>query len=295
MSQVDTIYMQIIVNNEKIEFEIQKKLNLNEIIEHLNEWASEKELYVTDYKIEADENLKPHELNSSNIEVMNVQIGDQKDLIETNLSQLNDYLDRIGSYLAGALEQGAEVELTEKQNLREGIDYIHESLSGIMQVMSGKDEQQPLKEKLDQLVDLDIEKDLEAGLNLLAVLKNQVLIYIKNLRLSRMSEEELINSKNQFLNNIDTILEKLEHIAEDLTIGKENVAITKLENITGVISDGLIILRMTNTSPEITTKMLAALNEMTTALVTGDMVTAADIVDFDLKDLLTELKENRKD
>ena len=106
----------------------------------------------------------------------------------------------------------------------------------------------------------------------------------------QLSEEEIKALKDKFKDQVPQLLKLVEDIATSLTVGKEAQAMTGIEQLVEYFSELLALLGRDQNQKEFSEKLVGLLSELTSALDSADLVTAADIIDYDLKDVLDELQ-----
>ncbi len=282
--------MQVLVNEKPLEFKLENEIRLEQVLEHVQEWASQKNFYILDYEALGKENQSVGEKAlSSEIETVSIQLGDQRDLIVENLEEVNRYIDKVGSYLAERVTLEQAVAEDKALEIREGLNWVGDSIKSIeKQLLVKKSE---FKVLLNNISNLDIKNDTLEIIENLAQIKDRVFILIKNGRFSNLKPDEIAELTTEFKKQIPATVEKLEKVAEFLTAGKEGEAFQTLEGLIDYVSDGVAVMAQNQEKSETCDKLVALMKELMGALDNNDLVTAADIVDFDFKDLLQELAD----
>ncbi|GEM_PF-1500668 len=278
--------MQIFVNSQPLDYDLDKPATLNEIIENVQEWAQKSNMYILDYSVVSRENV-PAPLTSNEIDKIDIAIGNSDDVIQKNIIALNEYIDKMGAFLAS----NPFLEKLSGENYRivkEGLDYIKEALSQLREKVQSD-------VSLGKAIDV-LEKepnDLEIGeiIAALASARNHTMLWKKQYEYIRLTEDELEEKKSEFLDKIPEFISQLDTIAQDLTTGETSKAVTELEKWMVHISEGLNILTVTGFHLEKVGSMTRLLNNLTDALFDNDLVTAADIVDFDIREDLEQIAE----
>src|SRR5690242_20643507 len=95
------VNMKILVNGETLGFELEHELPLTGIIEHVSTWARDRNMHILDYRVDLAQGAdRQNEPTSSQIELLDIELGSRADLIYANLQELDAYLDRMGVFLA---------------------------------------------------------------------------------------------------------------------------------------------------------------------------------------------------
>ena len=290
--------MKITVNKEPIAFKLEEDITISEILEHIQDWAGEQDLFILNYQISPTKNMKDlaeKNLLSSQINSLNVEVGTQNDLYRENLVELDCYLERMGYFIAAGLQKEKQLSKKEVAIVREGLSWVIESTE-----MLGKQTSFIPDKELEQILgalqkfqkqEIDTSKS-ETTLELLSCLeklKNYVSISSKISKFQGASKEELDDLIKKFKEESVKVLKSLTDIAADLTAGKEEKAIQKIEELVDFISDALSLLYQVNEHQKEKEKMVSSLNELTSALTKGDLVTSADIVDYDIRESLEKI------
>jgi len=280
-------YMEIYVGDERLQFELTETLPFFGIMQKLQAWAESQNLYIVDYRVAAKPGFENKEdLTSDEIAVINLQLGDQRELIESNLRELIDYTDRAGFHLAGVIQSGKILSTQEEQDLTTGGVFLAESLQ-TLQTYLRPDNPESLACAVKEL---NSHPDLIEKINALALIQNQLKIWLRQTEFSRVSPEEATERVARFREQVPGMQEELEKIAARFTQGREQEALQMLETISQTLVDAVVLMRIANDKSQgAGEKLVDLLGQLTGAIDSRDLVTAADIVDFDLRDLLKEL------
>ena len=286
--------MEILVNQTPLDFELQDTISLPQVINHIEDWACQNNYYVLDYTYTTTgtattQNEKS--IMSSDIAKLEIQVGDQGDLIEKNLIEVSTYIDKAGSFIADLVQNEKELPNDEIANIQEGFSWIQDVLQSVKkQIQIGASEE--FNHALDNITSLKLNvESMIPALQVLAVLRNHVLIWLKQYNFSKLSQADYEKLKNELQADIPKLQDSIEQIATDLTVGKEADALMQLERIVPFLSDVLAAINVEGKNENICTELISVLNNLTTALDSNDSVTAADLVDYDLRDLLDKINE----
>ncbi len=304
--------MQINVNEKPIDFEMTEVLPLPRILGHIGDWAKEDDLYILDYNVvttdgknhshsvlneDAASSLSAQiqtgeldSIDSDSIESLNVTIGKKEDLLVEHILELESYIEKIGNFLAMAIASGNPVSDRDEEDVADGIFWIRESFSLLLK-------RYPMQtENLNLFFDIqpkDINSHKEALLDSLIRVRSFVQLWKKNVFLDAMNHEEMIEYRDHFLVQIETAIENLETIIQDLTAGKEASAFNGFESFMEWASFGLAVLDKLEFQPSLLAEIRGVLGEVEEALNRKDFVTLTDILDFDLREKLEELSAGR--
>ncbi len=279
--------MEIYLGDERLQFELTETLPFSAVMRKLQAWAESQNLYVIDYRVAAKPGFESKEdLSSDEIAVIHLQLGNQRDLIESNLRELIDYTDRAGLHLAGTIQSGKPLSAQEQQDLATGGVFLAESLQTLQTYLRPENPESLAR----ALKELNSHPDLIEKINALALIQNQLKIWLRQTEFSRVSPEEAQERVAHFREQIPALQEELEKVAARFTQGREQEALQMLETISQTLVDAVVFMRIANDkSQNAGEKLVDLLGQLTAAIDSRDLVTAADIVDFDLRDLLKEL------
>lgn len=279
--------MRIYIGEELLNFELNETLPFAQIIAKLTAWAESQKRFIIDYRVAAKpEFAEKDELNSDEIDVIHLQIGDQTDLLESNLRELIDYADRVGMHLAKVIQEGKSLDTKETNDLKAGGVFVAELLGTLTNYLKPENAE-VLTHALNAL---NTNPDLIEKINGLALIQNQLKLWLRQTEFSRVTPAEAVERVSEFRARAAEIGAELEQIAARFTQGKEQEALQRLETVSQALVDAAILLRIANDArKDMAEKLVALLGDLTKAVDSRDLVTAADIVDFDLRDLLKEL------
>ena len=279
--------MRIYVGEEPLQFEMTETLPFPQVLAKLTDWAESQKMFIIDYRVAAKpEFAEKEDLNSDEIDVIHLQIGDQTDLLESNLRELIDYADRVGMHLAKVIQEGKSLDTKETNDLKAGGVFVAELLGTLTNYLKPEN-----PESLTQALNaLNTTPDLIEKINGLAIIQNQLKLWLRQTEFSRVTPAEAAERVSEFRARAAEIGAELEQIAARFTQGKEQEALQRLETVSQTLVDAAILLRIANDAKkDMAEKLVALLGDLTKAVDSRDLVTAADIVDFDLRDLIKEL------
>lgn len=279
--------MRIYIGEELLNFELNETLPFAQILAKLTAWAESQKRFIIDYRVAAKpEFAEKNDLNSDEIDVIHLQIGDQTDLLESNLRELIDYADRVGMHLAKVIQEGKSLDTKETTDLKAGGVFVAELLGTLTNYLKPEN----AEALTNALNALNTNPDLIEKINGLAIIQNQLKLWLRQTEFSRVTPAEAAERVGEFRARATEISAELEQIAARFTQGKEQEALQRLETVSQALVDAAILLRIANDAKkDMAEKLVALLGDLTKAVDSRDLVTAADIVDFDLRDLLKEL------
>ena len=279
--------MRIYIGEELLQFEMTETLPFAEILTKLTAWAESQKRFIIDYRVAAKpEFAEKEDLNSDEIDVINLQIGDQTDLLESNLRELIDYADRVGMHLAKVIQEGKSLDAKETADLKAGGVFVAELLGTLTNYVKPEN----AESLTNALNALNTNPDLIEKINGLAIIQNQLKLWLRQTEFSRVTPAEATEKVAEFRTRIAELGSELEQIAARFTQGKEQEALQRLETVSQRLVDAAILMRIANDAKKVMAeKLVTLLGDLTKAIDARDLVTAADIVDFDLRDLIKEL------
>lgn len=269
---------------EELNFTMEDTLSFPQVLAKLTDWAESQKLFVIDYRVAAKpEFADKDELNSDEIDIINLQLGDQTDLVESNLRELIDYADRAGMHLAKVIQEGMALSDKDAADLKTGGVFITESLDALSKYLRPESAEYMAK----AVNALNSNPDLVEKINALGAIQNQLKLWLRQTEFSRVTPAEAMERVKSFREQIPVLQADLEQIAARFTQGKEQEALSKLEMVSQILVDGVILMRIAGDVKKTETdKLVSLLGDLTQAVDARDLVTAADIADFDLRDAL---------
>lgn len=279
--------MRIFIGEEPLQFELPETLAFPQILAKLTSWAESQKMFIIDYRVAAKpEFAEKDDLNSDEIDVINLQIGDQTDLLESNLRELIDYADRVGMHVAKVIQEGKSLDAKESADLKAGGVFVAELLGTLTNYLKPEN----AESLTNALNALNTNPDLIEKINGLAIIQNQLKLWLRQTEFARVTPAEATEKVAEFRARIAEFGSELEQIAARFTQGKEQEALQRLETVSQALVDAAILMRIANDAKkDMAEKLVTLLGDLTKAVDARDLVTAADIVDFDLRDLIKEL------
>ncbi|HRP68247.1 MAG TPA: hypothetical protein PLY93_01795 [Turneriella sp.] len=281
------IYFDTGSGNQELNFSLEATLPFIEILKKLTEWAESQKVFIVDYRIAAKPEFVENEnLNSDEIDSIYLRLGDQTTLIESNLRELIDYTDRAGIHLAKTIQEARALSEQEKGDLNSGAAFIAESLEALSRHLRPESVEY-MERAMNALLHQD---DLIEKVNALGAVQHQLKLWLRQTEFSRITAEEAKEKVTRFREQISDLSHDLEQIAARFTQGKEQEALSKLEMVSQILVDAAMLMRIAKDSKSaLVDKLVSLLGDLTQAVTARDLVTAADIADFDLRDTLQEI------
>ena len=219
------------------------------------------------------------------------------DLLRLHLNDLSDYIDKVIVFL---IKNDNKIDGNDQiQTLKESFQWINESATAIEKNLSKKIERnsqkalQMLRECSVQKLNLSNRTFRIELLKNLTILKNYFLHLSKLYTFSGLQKNDLKCLLDEFKEETKKVLDDLEEIATHLTVGNENQAILSIESLVTFLSDGLNILYLNECYAEEREKIMTILNELTNSLYAGNIVNSADLIDYDLREVLEVIVSNK--
>lgn len=306
--------MNIFINEQKLETKLTGETNLAQVLDEIQSWIESNGKYIRHFTVNGLA-LNRSELESKEIEAsdrLDLFVGEELDVIEDSLLEIDTYVDKIGSTLVG------RDSLTEKESsdLKEGIPWIvsmihstknllNLNLSLIRPMGKGKNVEEILDSLSASVSKLDGTKAIESFLEDLRDLKLFLIDISARLGVMRMEEPELISVIRKFVDEKDKVIRDFIFVNESFQSGKDHLATEVLGDAVGRLN-GLIssFVSLQTRHTEIDWKdlnlegkelnaLVAALNETLTniaiAMEKNDIVYAGDILEYELPTLLEDL------
>lgn len=274
--------MDIFVNDEKLEFTLEKEATLQEILNHIQEWAAKRELYLIDYELASHDEDGP--FHSGNIKELYLKLGDRTDLIRYNLIEMQKYIERVLRFLGDKVKSNETLSEEEEAQLLEGKEWLGESLVSSHHLLTGKENNNDTF-----LKPLQDAKSIEEHVSAMTYIFDQLTMWFRQFTFNTLSEEDRQVYVQKFLSELPSVVKSLEEIAADFTVGKEVKGFQHLDKTLEFLSDGLLYLSSDKTWGEVLERLTEILTELVNALAGQDMVNAADIIDYDLREVIDEI------
>jgi len=276
--------MEILVNESPIEFSLEKEITLEAVIENIEQWALKENMYILDYKVETKGDSHHSNIMSDEIDKLSVSIGNYEDLLSEIIAELAVYVDRVGTHLASKYVSGGALGEKEIEDLNEGFKWIGSTLNRLTNLSGAAALLEALPEDLG-LLNSNGEKYPQV-LQFLGQLRNNVILWQKKLAIHTMGPEEMKKFIAMFITESLEKINLIDMISGNITAGKDSSAFPELQNLVEWLMNGIAVIEKYSPENPLVTNSITVLTEIDTAITEEDFVTLADIVDFDLRDLV---------
>lgn len=306
--------MNIFINEQKLETKLTGETNLGQVLDEIQAWIEANGKYVRHFTVNGLE-LNRSELESKLIEDtdrLDLFVGEELDVIEDSLIEIDTYVDKIGSTLVG------RDSLTEKEtlDLKEGIPWIVSMVSSTKNLLNlnlslirpmgkGKNVEEILESLSEGCGKLDETKSIESFLEDLRDLKLFLIDLGSRLGVMRMEESELIEVITKFITEKDKVIRDFMLVNESFQSGKDHLATEILGDAVGRLNalvSSFVALQSRhseidwneiNIDGKKLNELVASLNEtlsnIALAMEKNDIVYAGDILEYELPALLEDL------
>ena len=289
--------MNIFVNKQPLNFELTNEISFTDILGYITNWAKEQNLFILNYVVAPLEdytNIENNELISNQIKDIHFELGEARDIYYETIKELDQYIDKMGSFLANKIQDEITLNTDDINMIQTGLLWIDDALTSITShtLMKVTDEIKACIQIIHNAAQPNTKfnyaniDELMSLIESLGTIKCYSLGWSKIWQFYGASKEELNELLKAFFHESEKALTSLEGIATNLTVGKETQALLVLEKLVDFLSDGLAILHLSNVYQAEREKMLAILNQLIFCLDKGDMTNAADLIDYDLKEIL---------
>lgn len=274
------------VNNEVLNFELEKEISLPQILENIQSWAIKDNLFILDYKVNG-QNVENNQeqYDSNNIEKLEVTVGSRQSLLWENILELQHYISKMVHYIVPRIQDSLSGDI-DQSTIKEGMEWISASYQSLQSFFAPKD---VFVQISDEAM---FSENYVLVINEMDKINQQVNLWKKQLFYNIIQDSDVEQLYPMYVQELKLVLDKLEEIASNLTVGKDAIALFSLENIIEWLSAGLAVFEKANAAPDIMEKIKANLVELDESLKNRDFVGVADIVDFDLRENLSNLLES---
>lgn len=317
--------MQIFVNEQKLDAEVTGEENLEEIYDEISRWSAEHKKYIIGFRVN-EKDIAVGDLQTvttDGVDRIDFTIGDEMDMVLATVTELDRYVDQVGSVLFEANT------LTEKEirDLNDGLHWVRQimgSLSTILKLdlemttpsLSGKSDEtvsiaavvDSLEQRALELPEKNGRETIDGFLEDLRSLKYFIMKLHLQIRSLSAGVEELIELVEEFEKGIPGIIEEAIHINESFSQGDDRDALESLDGFSEKLhlyvsalygldyrmtvegSDGVFGVEVDGIPfQNITRALTTLLEELSGALEENDIVAAGDILEYELGDRLKEM------
>ncbi|MBK8398517.1 MAG: hypothetical protein IPL26_25145 [Leptospiraceae bacterium] len=302
--------MIIYVNEEVLETKLEDEKTIGEIYQAINSWIESSGKYLVSCLVDGIEK-NPSELKEILVDKVNrldFYVGEDIDILIASLLELDKYIDNVGNTLFGrdSLTQN------ESNDLKEGLTWI-QTVLGSAQTLLRLDytriipfgSEFNMLEIIAKAVDpdnkLDSVQSIEAYLENLRDLKLFVMDLLNRVTLLNIDSETVKEILTTYGENMEVLKKEFIRVNENFQSGKDHLATELLSHSTGrlhVMISGLIsvggrgefkvedIKIGEDTLYTVNTLLNEKLSQVEQALSDKDIVTAGDILEYELPEIL---------
>jgi len=316
--------MQIFVNDQILDAVMSSEDNLLEVYESVNNWTVENNKYILGFLVDqAEHSIKQlKEIKPEEIKRFDFFIGDEVEMMITTIDELDRYIDQVGTVLYEDQVSGSEDFL----NLKDGMHWMKEIMNSISVILKldlsstltnvhekGDCSIEDLLNEMDQLSGKFLEnhsqEEIDEFLNYLRGLKAFIMKLAFQIRMMNAEIDELMDSLEDFEQNIESITDELIQMNIDFNSGNDHAALLSLDEYTEKLNHYLSVVyaldykymseegnSLFSENPdgkkilEITGTITEQLKNLSEALENKDIVSTGDILEYELTESLKDLK-----
>lgn len=302
--------MIIYVNEEVLETKLEEEKTIGEVYQGVNSWIESSGKYLVSCLVDGLEK-NPSELNEIQIDSvkrLDFYIGEDIDILIASLLELDKYIDGVGNTLFGrdSLTQN------ETHDLKEGLSWIQTVLSSAKTLLhldytriipygSEFNMLEIIAKAVDPDNKLDSVKSIEAYLENLRDLKLFVMDLLNRVTLLNIDTDTVKEILTTYGGNMEVLKKEFIRVNENFQSGKDHLATELLTHSTGrlhVMISGLISVASRgdlkvedikigeDTLYTVNTLLTEKLSQVEQALSDKDIVTAGDILEYELPEIL---------
>ena len=319
--------MELLINNYPVDFKIENENSLPDIISFIGEWSKERGLIFLEviingksYEVEGIENEV-----IENFEKINCLIESKAAIVFSSLDEGVIYCNRVIDFINKSLE-GKEADENNVKDLSKGIEWLIEVLHKVANIIGLDVNQVKYRDRVvaDFLIELnelssDIVKEInnENFIDYLAGKKSFFEDLKEIFRILLLSDEMkevilksidspdvLMSSLHEIRESLPAELKNIENIAIDFQTGKDSDGSSKLNQfvdflmkytrvcyqvspVFGIDLSKVIIDDMS--MEDLNNSIMKFLNEISDAMESNDIVSFADILEYEIMPLLENL------
>jgi hypothetical protein len=306
--------MNIFINEQKLETTLNGETHLGQVLDEIQKWIESNGKYLRNFMVDGEEinRSEIETLELSSAERLDLFVGEELDIIEDSILELDSYVDKVGSTLVG------RDSLTEKEtsDLKEGIPWIetmlvstknllHLNLASIRPMGKGKNVEEIISSLKEVSLNLDGTTAIDLFLEDLRDLKLFLMDLRARLTVIRMEDPELLGIIQKFVDDKDKIIKDFMLINENFQSGKDHLATEIMTDAVGRLN-ALISAMVSiqgrhseinwadfkageNALADVTGLLNEALGNVASAMEKNDIVYAGDILEYELPELLENM------
>lgn len=306
--------MNIFINDQKLETNLGGETYIGQVLDQIEKWVESNGKYLRFFTVNGEE-LNRTELDAMEVtkaERMDLYVGEELDIIEDSLYELDLYVDKVGSTLVG------RDSLTEKEtsDLREGIPWIETmlvstknllnlNLASIRPMGKGKNVEEIISSLKEVAMNLDGTSAIDAFLEDLRDLKLFLMDLSARLAVIRMEDPELLAIVQKFVEDKDKVIKDFMLINENFQSGKDHLATEIMTDAVGRLNaliSAMVSIQGRHSEinwadfkveeralSQVITSLNDALGNVAEAMEKNDIVYAGDILEYELPELLENM------
>ncbi len=306
--------MEIYINDQKLETTLNGETYLSQVFDEIIKWIESNRKYLRSYHVNGSEltRIEMETMAIEGVHRLDLFVGEELDIIEDSLIELDMYVDKVGSTLVG------RDSLTEKESndLKEGIPWIenmlistknllHLNLASIRPMGKGKNVEEILSSLKEISQNLDGTTAIDAFLEDLRDLKLFLMDLSARLAVIRMEDSELIAIIQKFVDEKDKIIKDFMLINENFQSGKDYLATEIMTDAVGRLNaliSAMVSIQSRHSEinwadfkagekalSDVTNALNDALGNVAEAMEKNDIVYAGDILEYELPELLENM------
>lgn len=303
--------MIIYVNEEVLETKLEQEKTIGEVYQAINSWVESSGKYLVNCFVDGVEknfsDLKELEIES--VKRLDFYVGEDIDILIASLLELDKYIDNVGNALFGR----DSLTPKETQDLKEGLNWIQTVLSSAKNLLrldymriiphgSDKNMLEIIAKAVDPENKLDSVPLIEDYLENLRDLKLFVMDLINRVTLMNIDTETVKEILTTYGEHMEVLKKEFIRVNENFQSGKDHLATELLSHSTGrlhIMISGLISVASRGNDVKVedikigddtlftvNTLFSEKLSQIEKALADKDIVTAGDILEYELPEIL---------
>ena len=303
--------MIIYLNEEVLETKLEQEKTVDEVYSAINSWIESSGKYLVNCFVDGIEKSfsQLKEIEISNVQRLDFYVGEDIDILIASLLELDKYIDNVGSALFG------RDSLTQKEShdLKEGLNWIQTVLSSAKTLLrldytriiphgSDKNMLEIIAKAVDPSNKLDSVKLIEDYLENLRDLKLFTMDLLNRVTLLNIDTETVKEILTTYGEHMEVLKKEFIRVNENFQSGKDHLATELLSHSTGrlhIMISGLISVASRGNDVKVedikigedtlftvNTLFSEKLSQIEKALADKDIVTAGDILEYELPEIL---------
>ena len=126
--------MRIYVNEQELDASLSGEKTLDQVYEAVSRWSSDHKKYILNLKVDSREISiqRLADIPADGVDRVDFYIGDEMDMVLSTLTEMDRYVDQIGSTLV----ERTELERDDAENLREGTRWMSQIMGSVAAILS---------------------------------------------------------------------------------------------------------------------------------------------------------------